>query len=187
MYAISLYEPWATLVMIGVKQYETRSWSRSHRGPILIHASKRSDDLKQALFAGPYRTVLAEAGLTKPEHFALGAALGIVDVTDMIRTEEIRDTLTKQEQTFGNFADKRFAWKLENIRRFEHPIPMKGMQGLFEVDPYFIPMIRDEMIIWHELHGEGVEQCPYCHHVAAAGKGIVHAKDCERVAKETAK
>ncbi len=40
MKALSLLQPWATLVVIGVKQIETRSWSTAYRGPLLIHASK---------------------------------------------------------------------------------------------------------------------------------------------------
>jgi hypothetical protein len=40
MKAITLTEPWASLVAIGVKTLETRSWSTSYRGPIAIHAAK---------------------------------------------------------------------------------------------------------------------------------------------------
>src|SRR4029079_15712213 len=40
MKVLSLLQPWATLVVMGVKQIETRSWSTAHRGPLLIHASK---------------------------------------------------------------------------------------------------------------------------------------------------
>jgi hypothetical protein len=39
MKAISLLQPWATLVAIGAKHFETRSWSTAFRGPLAIHAS----------------------------------------------------------------------------------------------------------------------------------------------------
>jgi hypothetical protein len=39
--AITLTEPWASLVSIGAKRIETRSWATSYRGPIAIHASKK--------------------------------------------------------------------------------------------------------------------------------------------------
>jgi activating signal cointegrator 1 len=38
--ALSLTQPWATLVALGAKRIETRSWSTPYRGPIAIHASK---------------------------------------------------------------------------------------------------------------------------------------------------
>lgn len=41
MKAITLWQPWATLIALGAKTIETRSWSTSHRGPIAIHAAQR--------------------------------------------------------------------------------------------------------------------------------------------------
>lgn len=38
---ITLWQPYATLVATGIKQYETRSWPTNYRGPLLIHAAKR--------------------------------------------------------------------------------------------------------------------------------------------------
>ncbi|NEQ45665.1 MAG: ASCH domain-containing protein [Leptolyngbya sp. SIOISBB] len=38
---ITLWQPWASLVAYGFKQYETRSWATNYRGPLLIHAAKR--------------------------------------------------------------------------------------------------------------------------------------------------
>lgn len=40
MKALTLQQPWATLVASGRKTIETRSWSTRHRGPIAIHAGK---------------------------------------------------------------------------------------------------------------------------------------------------
>lgn len=39
MKALTLTQPWATLVAIGAKQIETRSWFTSYRGPLAIHAA----------------------------------------------------------------------------------------------------------------------------------------------------
>jgi hypothetical protein len=40
MKAITLTQPWATLVAIGAKKIETRSWATAYRGPLAIHAAK---------------------------------------------------------------------------------------------------------------------------------------------------
>ncbi len=40
MKAISLWEPYATFIALGIKNYETRSFKRSHRGDLLICAAK---------------------------------------------------------------------------------------------------------------------------------------------------
>lgn len=40
MKAITIWQPWASLLVCGEKKYETRSWATSYRGPIAIHAAK---------------------------------------------------------------------------------------------------------------------------------------------------
>ena len=40
MKVLTLTQPWATLVAIGAKRIETRSWSTKYRGPLAIHAAK---------------------------------------------------------------------------------------------------------------------------------------------------
>lgn len=39
--AITLWQPWASLIAAGQKCYETRSWQRSYRGPLAIHSANR--------------------------------------------------------------------------------------------------------------------------------------------------
>ena len=41
MKAITVWQPWASLLVSGRKRYETRSWATTYRGPIAIHAAKR--------------------------------------------------------------------------------------------------------------------------------------------------
>lgn len=41
MKAITIWQPWASLLAIGAKQYETRSWETKYSGPIAIHAAKK--------------------------------------------------------------------------------------------------------------------------------------------------
>lgn len=43
MKALTLYQPWASLVAIGAKRIETRSWNTKYRGPLAIHVSKRKE------------------------------------------------------------------------------------------------------------------------------------------------
>jgi ASCH domain len=47
-YALSLKQPWATLVVNGLKTIEVRRWPTSRRGRILIHAARIPDSRKEA-------------------------------------------------------------------------------------------------------------------------------------------
>lgn len=40
MKALSLHQPWASCIALGLKRIETRGWKTAHRGPLAIHASK---------------------------------------------------------------------------------------------------------------------------------------------------
>jgi hypothetical protein len=42
-YALSLKQPWATLLVYGPKTIEVRRWPTARRGPVLIHAARVPD------------------------------------------------------------------------------------------------------------------------------------------------
>lgn len=42
MKAISLWQPWASLIAGGHKAIETRSWTTTYRGPLAIHATRKT-------------------------------------------------------------------------------------------------------------------------------------------------
>jgi len=46
MKAISLWQPWASLLAIMAKIYETRSWETRYRGPIAIHAALKKPPMQ---------------------------------------------------------------------------------------------------------------------------------------------
>ncbi len=45
MKALSLWQPWASLIALGVKTIETRSWATNYRGPLAIHAGLRRPEM----------------------------------------------------------------------------------------------------------------------------------------------
>jgi hypothetical protein len=134
MKAISLWEPWAILIALLAKQYETRSWATSYRGPLIIHAAKRFTVEERAIcLQSPFRQVLDAAGYRDIFTLPLGAALCMVDLVDVIPTKtiDLERRISSQEWSFGNYTWGRFAWKLENVRVFKQPIPCRGYQGLW--------------------------------------------------------
>jgi hypothetical protein len=48
VYALSLKQPWATLLVYGRKTIEVRRWPTARRGPILIHAARVPDEREEA-------------------------------------------------------------------------------------------------------------------------------------------
>ncbi len=60
MKAISLLQPWATLVAIGAKRIETRSWATNYRGPLAIHASKSPKMVNKLTWDEPFYSALKD-------------------------------------------------------------------------------------------------------------------------------
>src|SRR6267378_3713180 len=50
MKIISIRQPWASLIVSGVKDVENRTWSTRYRGPVLIHASRTADKISDDEF-----------------------------------------------------------------------------------------------------------------------------------------
>ncbi|MEK3688583.1 ASCH domain-containing protein [Paenibacillus sp. FSL R10-2736] len=62
MKCLTIRQPWATLIALGEKQIETRSWPTSYRGDLAIHAGMQVD--KAICKTEPYQSVLARHGYT---------------------------------------------------------------------------------------------------------------------------
>ena len=129
MRCISLWQPWASAVALGLKTIETRHWSTRYSGPLAIHAAKRwTADVREdaATLAAAYDARLA----TPP----LGV---IVAVARLVRCEQTERILARgispMEEDFGNYGPGRFGWILDDVRAFATPIPFRGAQGLFDV------------------------------------------------------
>jgi len=116
MKALSIKQPWAGLVVSGIKDVENRKWRCGYRGPLLIHAGKGWDQYG-------YEFLSNEMGVLVPrksEH-VFGAILGIVQMTDCVRGHPSR-------WFFGPWG-----FVFEDARKFPTPIPWKGELKIFEV------------------------------------------------------
>lgn len=156
MKAISIWQPWATAIVLGAKRVETRSKPTHYRGPIAIHASARKqkgellvhqcswhwNGVLHPVFTGMGGRLDLEDVLTfgavigfgrlchcKPTHeFTLGEV-------DAIRQPAGDYDLTRAwtERQLGDFSLGRYGWVIEYVEMFKNPIPFKGKQGFFEV------------------------------------------------------
>jgi hypothetical protein len=136
MKALSLTQPWATLVVIGAKHYETRSWATGHRGPLAIHASKGFPKDCQLLCYFPhFQECLELAGYTNPHDLPNGALVGLAYMTECLEAPlALADPkLSVHEPHFGDFERGRFAWKLKDPWKLEQPIACTGRLGLWNV------------------------------------------------------
>jgi hypothetical protein len=131
--ALSLWQPHAQAVALEIKIYETRHWETEYRGPLVIHAAQkkfRHQDYPRDWYDDAC-TQLKRAGCPC---YALnyGEALCLVDLVDCIPTEQIA-RMYRDPPFWGDFGPRRFAFKLENVRRIWPPLKVTGRQKFFSV------------------------------------------------------
>ena len=139
MKAITIWQPWASLLAMGAKQYETRSWEAAYRGPIAIHAAKRPvRRIIDALTAeqGDSWTTLDyfESLFMRPgelNQLPTGAIVGTAILTRCnLITEAFVERLTPMELALGDFTLGRYAWEFSDMKTIA-PVSAKGKQGLW--------------------------------------------------------
>jgi hypothetical protein len=131
--AITVLQPWASLLLAGAKRFETRSWQTAHRGRLAIHAGRRLLPAARALcLHEPFRTLLRDAGFPQVEALSLGAVLGTVELVRCTRIEDLDlETICAEEQALGDFRPGRWAWELRDPRPLPVPVPATGRLGVF--------------------------------------------------------
>ncbi len=128
MKAITILQPWASLIACGAKKIETRSWSTKYRGPLAIYAGRTVPSMD-------FFTPRMEKALWN-EDTPFGKVIAIAELVDCVemtneRIAAWREMYGDDEIAFGHFEAGRYAWILANVRRIE-PVPAKGRQRLWE-------------------------------------------------------
>ncbi len=142
MKIITLWQPWATLIALGYKKYETRHRGTKYRGRLAIHAAKRPVKDKE-LAAISYDSIgHINWEKIKNIEYPLGAIVAVSNLVDChIMTNSMRlthesciaiNSITPLEKSMGFWEPGRFAWELDEVKKIE-PIPCRGSQGLWNL------------------------------------------------------
>lgn len=161
MKAITLTQPWATLIALEQKHIETRNWQTSYRGPLAIHAGKslgpvggKKGLVLQCMRNHFFTSLLAvlpehlrDRHLASPqciaERLPYGAIVATCELIDIVSTNQLPVGwrrgehawwFTDQEHAFGDYSPNRYAWLLANVRALPTPVPTKGALSLWDYE-----------------------------------------------------
>ncbi len=121
--AITIRQPWASLIVAGIKKHETRTWQTPYRGFVVIHAGKTIDKLSIE------QSVLLKTYDIEIKQLPLGAALAIAHIN--FCEPSLSVSADSEEKLLGYFSERHYAIGLTVIDVFEKPIPMRGQLGLW--------------------------------------------------------
>lgn len=110
--AITLKQPWATLVARGIKDVENRTWAPDgdYRGPVYIHAGQKWDDCPLPV----------ELWMPKRELFTFGAIIGTAEIVNVVEDSRSPWAVPGHKH-----------WILTNAETLIEPIPWRGRLGLW--------------------------------------------------------
>lgn len=155
MKALTIYQPWASLIMLGAKPFEFRHWDYSSRFAglvghrIVIHASARAikpqeiADIRKRIAEG---TSGLKSEIAIPLLERLQAAFkcqGVVELSAGLGTAIIGKPRRVGEIFSGTIDSDRldhsvYGWPLTDVRPFLEPSPCRGLQGFWDW-PFVIP------------------------------------------------
>ena len=124
MKALTIKQPWATLIMQGDKRFEFRSWQTKYRGDLLIHAGKDID-----------KEAMKRLEKYLPKELPYGKILGKVKLVDCIKmSPEFKELLLKENSDIytKSSSQENYGWQVSDVEVFENPIDAKGHLSLWE-------------------------------------------------------
>ena len=125
MKALTLKQPWATLISEGLKEYEFRSWNTNYRGKLLIHAGVSIDkeEIKKYNYDYPKSRIVA-----------------LVELIDCIKIDDKFNKMIKDKNSivYGSKDREGYAWKLRLIKKIDDNKEIKGKLGLWNIEDYDI-------------------------------------------------
>ncbi|KAL3865392.1 hypothetical protein ACJMK2_042783 [Sinanodonta woodiana] len=126
---LSMHQPWALLLVKGIKIHEGRNWYTAHRGRLWIAATAKSpspeeiEDVEQL-----YRSLLKDPSTEFPSSYPVGCLLGCVDMEDCLAQDMYR-----QQYPDGESASP-FVFICENPKELVVKFPIKGKHKIYKLD-----------------------------------------------------
>lgn len=128
MRAITLWEPYASLVALGYKRIETRSWATSYRGTLLIHAAKHPLSYAQQELL----SYLKSSHNIDLKNFHFGC---VVATCNLVNCVAMSDSFIKSQSPLeiavGDWQVGRVAWIFSDIKIVNNSISVRGGQRLW--------------------------------------------------------
>lgn len=134
MKAFSVKQPYAHLIVRGLKRLQPVSWPCGARGVVALHASSYFPDRLRRL-CSDVPEISSALGGVRADRLIRGAFIGVVYVEDCLSVEVLQATgrLTRREQAFGNYRHDRYALVISQAVQLSKPILCVGRNGIWDV------------------------------------------------------
>lgn len=128
---LSMHQPWASLLVFGIKKLEGRSWYTAHRGRLWIASTVKVPDKELiASVVGQYQYTARDEDIEFPKTYPTGALLGCVNLVDCAANEEYFENHPDDPEE-NNSA---YLFVCENPEQLSIKLPVKGKHKTYKLD-----------------------------------------------------
>lgn len=137
MKALSIIQPWASLIAVGIKDIENRTWRTNYRGEFLIHSSAKR--LSEGWEALTEEQKAAAVKLIKP--FGTVNDVKLLPVSAIIGKATLADCVQNHPSVWAEKGV--WNWVLKDVVLFDRPIlSVKGKLGFWEFDDSLLAGVK---------------------------------------------
>jgi hypothetical protein len=129
--AITLLQPWATLLATGDVTFDLRDYEVVYRGPIAVHAGTRLHGIDAAAGDARIEAALAARGATL-DSLPLGGIVGVGALADCVPVRELAEGVKDGDLLLSSRRGQ-YALRFTHMRRLDRPIPAAGRGMLWSV------------------------------------------------------
>ena len=143
---LSMHQPWASLVIEGIKRFEGREWKNDFRGVLWIHAgSKKPEDDTVRIVEEEYKEMYKNCPVQPkfPKRYPTSCLLGCVDLVDIISDSDYKKMIP---QEFREKSYSPYHFVVKNPLKLDTFIKMPGDFKLFPLDKEIIERTTDRMM-----------------------------------------
>ena len=139
MTCLTMHQPWASLLVYGIKRAEGRGWTTDFRGRLWIHAAAKEPTPEliascEEHYREIYRLHGDSIAIDFPKHYPTSALVGCVDVVDVVPFQDLSAMhipSSVEEEEMGS----PFVFLCQNYRRLMLPFSLKGEHKLWKMNP----------------------------------------------------
>lgn len=152
MKALTLWQPWASAIAFGLKQYETRPRKTNHRGLLAIHAGKAMNEEVLASLGHIQWSDHIKLPLSRrydqvgAGDFPQGVVVAVAELEDCLTMDdELIASVGAQERSLGHWEAGRYAYKLTDVKALKTPVAASGKQGMWTLDGDLLAEVLEQI------------------------------------------
>ncbi|XP_025414221.1 activating signal cointegrator 1 isoform X2 [Sipha flava] len=124
---LSMHQPYASLLLLNIKNNEGRTWFTPHRGRLWIASTAKKPSQEDINEVETFYKRL-KGDITFPKKYPTGCLMGCVNIVDCLSHEEYIEQFPQGEN------DSPFIFICENPIMMSNHFPIKGQHKIFKLD-----------------------------------------------------